>query len=158
RDPNDGTLTYLSKVSKGDQYFCLPTCQMLQALDGAYAVAISPDGQYAYVSSILDSKLVVLNRNTTTGALSLGLTGPVQLYSTSATDLSQAYGLAISPDGANLYLTGYASDTLLVFKRNAGDGTLTLVEVHHNGQAGIDGLNGVFRVTLSPDGAYVYTA
>src|SRR5205085_1368385 len=70
----------------------------------------------------------------------------------------QAYGIALSPDGANLYLTGYGSDQLEVLKRDASNGRLTFVEKHTNGQLGVDGLNGVFRVTVSPDGAFVYTA
>src|SRR5262245_8329750 len=36
--------------------------------------------------------------------------------------------------------------------------TAPQVEVHKNGQAGVDGLNGVFRVVVSPDGGHVYTA
>jgi DNA-binding beta-propeller fold protein YncE len=161
RSQVDGTLTFLSKVTRNDPYgFCNPTCPFtLDALDGAYQVVISPDGAYGYVSSILDNKVVVLNRDAASGALMLNpLGGPVQVFSTSAADLSQAYGLALSPDGAHLYLTGYGSDTLLVLARNAADGSLTSVEVHKQGQAGIDGLNGVFRVTTSPDGRNVYTA
>ncbi len=160
RSSVDGTLTFLSKLTRNDPYgFCNPGCPFaLDALDGAYQVAISPDGQYGYVSSILDNKVVVLYR-ATNGALYMNpLGGPVQIFSTAAADLSQAYGMAISSDGANLYLTGYASDTLLVLKRNAADGTLALAEVHKNGLAGVDGLDGVFRVAVSPDGGHVYTA
>jgi 6-phosphogluconolactonase (cycloisomerase 2 family) len=158
RNPSDGTLTYLSKVSNGDNYgFCLPTCLQLQALDGAYGIALSADGQYAYVSSILDNKVIVLNRNATTGALELQpLLGPVQIYNSGS--IAQAYGIALSPDGNNLYLTGYGSDNLEVLKRDPSNGRLTFVERHTNAQLGVDGLNGVFRVTVSPDGAFVYTA
>ncbi|HEU5100740.1 MAG TPA: beta-propeller fold lactonase family protein, partial [Roseiflexaceae bacterium] len=158
RNPSDGTLSFLSKVGKGDNYgFCLPTCLQLQALDGAYGIALSADGQYAYVSSILDNKVVVLNRNSATGALELQpLLGPVQTYASAS--ISQAYGIALSPDGANLYLTGYGSDNLEVLKRDPSNGQLTFVERYTNGQLGVDGLNGVFRVTVSPDGAFVYTA
>jgi hypothetical protein len=132
RSSIDGTLTFLNKVTRNDPYgFYNPTCPFaLNALDGAYQVAISPDGQYGYVSSILDNKVVVLYR-ATNGALAMNpLGGPVQIFSAAAADLSQAYGMAISPDGTNMYLTGYGSDTLLVLKRNAADGTLTQVEIH----------------------------
>jgi DNA-binding beta-propeller fold protein YncE len=158
RNPSDGTLTFLSKVSNGDQYgFCLPACQTLQALDGAYAIALSTDGQYGYVSSILDNTVTVLERNSTTGALQLQpLLGPVQLYKSAS--ISQAYGIALSADGASLYLTGYSSDNLEVLKRDPSNGRLTFVERHTNGQLGVDGLDGVFRVAASPDGAFVYTA
>ena len=158
RNPSDGTLTFLSKVAKGDQYgFCLPSCQILNALDGAYGIALSADGQYGYVSSINDSKVIVLARNSTTGALELQpLIGPLQIYASAS--ISQAYGIVLSADGANLYLTGYGSDNLEVLKRDPSNGRLTFVERHTNAQLGVDGLNGVFRVTTSPDGAFVYTA
>ncbi|HEX9438076.1 MAG TPA: beta-propeller fold lactonase family protein, partial [Roseiflexaceae bacterium] len=156
RNSTDGSLTFLHSVKRGDPYLCLPACTQLDALDGAYGIALSPDGQYGYISSINDNKVLVLNRNTTTGALEFApLTGPVQVYTSQA---SAAYGIALSPDGANLYLAGYFSDSLEVLKRDAVNGTLSFVERHVNGQLGVDGLNGVFRVTVSPDGAYVYTA
>jgi 6-phosphogluconolactonase (cycloisomerase 2 family) len=157
RSPSDGTLTFVKKVSNGDQYgFCLPTCQQLQALDGAYGIALSPDGRYGYVSGINDNKVIVLDRDQTTGALELQpLLGPVQVYTSQA---SAAYGIAMSPDGANLYLAGYLSNSLEVLDRNATDGKLSFIERHINGQGGVSGLNGVFRVAVSPDGAYVYTA
>src|SRR5205085_1528605 len=76
---------------------------------------------------------------------------------TSASVIS-AYGIALSPDGANLYSTGYNSSNLEVLKRDPSNGRLTFVERHTNGQNGVTGMAGVFRVTVSPDGAYVYTA
>lgn len=91
RSEVDGSLTFLSKVTRDDPYgFCNPTCPFaLDALDGAYQVAISPDGKYGYVSSILDNRILVLNRDATTGALHLHpLSGPVQIFSADAADLS----------------------------------------------------------------------
>jgi predicted outer membrane repeat protein len=155
---SDGTLTFLKSVKKDAQYgFCLPDCQTLHGLDGAYGIALSPDGQYGYISSISDNTITVLARNSTNGALELrALLGPVQTYTSAS--VSAAYGIALSPDGANLYSTGYLSDNLEVLKRDPSNGRLTFVERHTNGQLGIDGLDGVFRVTVSPDGAFVYTA
>ncbi len=159
RDTNNGALTFLGKVSQGDVYgfFCSPNCPTLQGLAGAYQVLISPDGQYAYISDITDNKIVVLYRNSSTGALVMDfINGPVQLYT--SPNLSQAYGMALSPDGGYLYVTGYGSSTLEVLKRDAATGKLTFVEKQVNGQNSVDGLTGVFRVTVSPDGGYVYTA
>ncbi|HEY1015524.1 MAG TPA: beta-propeller fold lactonase family protein [Herpetosiphonaceae bacterium] len=161
RNPGDGTLAFLRKVTRNDPYgLCSPTCQFaLDSLDGAYHVVISPDGQYGYVSSILDNKVAVLRRNATTGELALDpLIGPAQIFSAAPADLSQAYGMALSPDGAQLYLAGYGSDTLLVLSRDAASGALAQAEVHRQGQGGVDGLNGVFRVAASPDGAHLYAA
>jgi 6-phosphogluconolactonase (cycloisomerase 2 family) len=38
-------------------------------LDGAIAVALSPDDKYVYVASTRDDALVVFSRDTTTGQL-----------------------------------------------------------------------------------------
>lgn len=159
RISGDGSLSYISRVAKGDSYgFCLPNCPFqLDALTGAYQVLISPDGQYAYISDVGDSKIVVLYRNADTGALTMGpISGPVQVYSSA--NITQAYGMALSPDGGYLYITGYGSDTVEVLKRDAGTGKLTFVERQTNAVNGVDGLDGVFRATVSPDGAYLYTA
>jgi predicted outer membrane repeat protein len=158
RDPATGFLTKLDAVNDGDGYGCFPIpCDgFLDGLDGAYGMALSPDGRFFYASGVNDDGLVVLRRNSD-GSLSGLLSGAnfVQSYINS-TDLNGAYGIALSPDGAYLYATGYLSDSLLVFRRDAIDGTLTFVEKLD--AASIPGLNGVFRVTVSPDGVHVYTA
>ncbi|HEU4323654.1 MAG TPA: beta-propeller fold lactonase family protein [Roseiflexaceae bacterium] len=163
RNPVSGALTYQSHVKNGDPYSCVlpPDCGLtVSGLGGAYDIAVSADGQYLYVSSIADSAIVVLGRNTTDGSLTslLGVNF-IQKLSTGApagVTLTSAYGLALSPDGQNLYATGYSSDTLLVFRRNAADGTLTYLEKFGTAQA--PSLDGVFRVAVSPDGGSVYTA
>ena len=78
---SDGTLTFLKSVKKDDPYFCLPSCQTLQGLNGAYGIALSPDGQYGYISSITDHTITVLVRNSTSGAL--------ELHSGAATDVGR---------------------------------------------------------------------
>ena len=55
-----------------------------------------------------------------------------------------------------MYVTGNAEDTVAVFSRNSSTGTLTFVEVEKDGFAGVDGLDAVFRTTVSPDGNHVY--
>ncbi|MCH7801723.1 MAG: beta-propeller fold lactonase family protein [Chloroflexi bacterium] len=39
-----------------------------------------------------------------------------------------------------------------------GNGELTFVEVVKDGVGGVDGLNGAFSVTVSPDGKHLYAA
>jgi len=157
RDAGSGSLSFLKKVTRGDNYgFCMPDCMSLGALDGSYQIVISPDEQYGYASSVNDDSITVFARNQATGALALDpLMGPVQVYSDTAR-LDSVYGIAISPDGAHLYAAGYASDNLVQFDRDATTGRLTYVDSW--GIADAPSLNGAFRVTISPDGAYVYTA
>lgn len=163
RNTSTGDLTFLDKVKEGDGYGCFPgPCTAINGLDGAYGIAISPDGQFVYVSSINDSAIVVLRRHPTDGSLVTESPLPLGarfVQSVTHADLVQAYGIAISPDGAFVYATAYNGGTagqLLVFRRNATDGKLTYVETKYS--TSIAGLRGVFRVTLSPDGAFVYTA
>ena len=65
---------------------------------------------------------------------------------------------AVSPDGANVYVTGYWGDTLVVFARDAQSGRLTFIEAHRNGVNGVDGLGNPTALAVSPDGADVYVA
>jgi poly(3-hydroxybutyrate) depolymerase/6-phosphogluconolactonase (cycloisomerase 2 family) len=62
----------------------------------------------------------------------------------------------VSPDGANVYVTGWYGDALVVFARDAQSGRLTFLEAQRNGANGIDGLGNANGVAVSPDGAHVY--
>jgi DNA-binding beta-propeller fold protein YncE len=64
----------------------------------------------------------------------------------------------VSPDGAHLYVASFGEDAIAVLARDAGTGGLTPVEVLHDGVGGVDGLDGVEDVVVSPDGAHVYAA
>jgi len=72
--------------------------------------------------------------------------------------LSSVYECALSPDGKFLYAVSYADDALVVFRRDVDTGTLEFVEMLQDGINGVDGLEGVFSIVVSPDGKHVYTA
>src|SRR5439155_1002922 len=73
--------------------------------------------------------------------------------------LDGAEGIAISPDGAHVYVAGRNDDSLAVFSRDAATGALTYVEIQRDGYAGVvQGLLGAKAVAVSPDGAHVYAA
>ena len=72
--------------------------------------------------------------------------------------LDGAYYVTVSPDGANVYVTGNDDDAVAVFTRNATTGALTFVEAEFDETAGVDGLDGANSVAVSPDGKYVYVA
>jgi 6-phosphogluconolactonase (cycloisomerase 2 family) len=64
--------------------------------------------------------------------------------------------VAISPEGAHVYVAARGDDALAVFLRDADSGELTFANAKHDG---IDGVEGLFRptsVALSPDGRNVY--
>src|SRR5205807_3339768 len=66
--------------------------------------------------------------------------------------------IKVSADGASAYVSGRFCDTLSVFQRDAMTGSLTPLEIHQQGIAGVDGLDGAFGLAISPDGANVYVA
>src|SRR5204863_355693 len=100
--------------------------------------------------------------------------------------LDGAEGVAVSPDGADVYVAGRNDNALAVFAREVGTGALTFVEMERNGIAGvaglggaksdavtggltyverlrdgiagIDGLHNAAAVAVSPDGQSVYAA
>ncbi len=128
----------------------------LAGLDGAYGVALSPDGAHVYVTGNTDGTLVVMSRNANTGQLTHVQT--LQDGTAGVEGLASASGLAVSPDGAHVYVAGKGDNALAVFSRDANTGQLTFVEALQDGVAGVDGLEGVVAVALSPDGAHVYAA
>jgi 6-phosphogluconolactonase (cycloisomerase 2 family) len=152
RNQSSGLLTLLDRVAD-----CTPGpgCFTTQ-LAGSYGVAISPDGQFLYVSSINDNAITIFKRDTDGG-----LRGPINpLYVGTFTHagLAGVYDLALSSDGVYLYAASYNNnpDTIVVLKRNAIDGTLSYVDTIDAGEVAT--LGGVFRLALCPDGAQLYSA
>ena len=64
--------------------------------------------------------------------------------------------VAASPDGAHVYVAGFEADAVAVYSRDAATGALAFVELQTDGVGGVDGLDGAFSVTVSPDGAHIY--
>lgn len=154
RNTNSGLLSKIDTVTEGDAYSCNPLppniCLILDGLDGAFDVVVSPDGRHVYVSSVNDDAVVVLRRNQEDGSLSTPLFGVNRLQVfTMASELDETTGLAFSPDGKYLYVAGSTSDTLVVLKRDAISGELSLVETVNN-------LDRVLQLAVSPDGAHLY--
>ena len=69
-----------------------------------------------------------------------------------------AFDLVVSPDGRHVYVAGRESDAVAVFSRNSVTGDLSYVQTVKDGVAGVDGLDGVGAVAVSPDGSNVYAA
>ena len=124
----------------------------VQGLSGAQVVAVSPDGAHVYVAG--GSALVVFTRNAATGALEF-----VELEQNGVggvTGLAGATSIALSADGASLYVAGKGDDAVAAFSRDRATGKLTYVETLQQGMDGVDGLDGVNALAVSPDGTHVY--
>ena len=66
--------------------------------------------------------------------------------------------ITVSPQGKHLYVTSPVDNAVSAFSRDIFTGSLTFVEVHKDGEAGVDGLRGASSAAVSPDGGHVYVA
>ncbi len=147
RNAGTGALTYVDKATES----------VTVPLHCPNALAFSPDGGYLYATAFGSESVVAFSVDDTTGALTVvdsartldGVDG-----------LDGANDVAVSPDGAHLYVAGRLDDALVTFSRDAISGTLTCVETRRNGgPEGVEGLARVQGVAVSPDpGEYVYAA
>ena len=140
RDPLSGNLTDLQTVDG-------------PALDGAAAVAISPDDGQVYVAAA-DVDTIANFSRAADGTLSLQQT--LVNGAAGVEGIGGVRDLALSLDGASLYAAGPFDDALAVFARNPSNGQLTFLEVQRDGVGGVDSLAGCAAVAVSPDGNHVY--
>ena len=127
RDPADGSLTQKLLLEGCINETGSNGCTDGVALDGAAAIAESPDGQQVYVASQVSNAVEVFDRSPATGALShnscISETGGAPCADGRA--LQAAIALAISPDGKSVYVASIVSDAIAVFTRDPVTGVLT---------------------------------
>jgi DNA-binding beta-propeller fold protein YncE len=163
RDPVSGALTPVACIANalGDS-----RCSDAAAMRAPRQLALSPDGRFAYVAASSSNAIDVLARDPATGSLR-----QVSCVSDNGTDgtcvdgaaLRGATSVAISPDGAYLYVAARASGALLVFARDAETGALRQVGcLLHAAPTGVctptDPLQGASAVAISADGGTVAVA
>jgi 6-phosphogluconolactonase (cycloisomerase 2 family) len=175
RDTTTGELTQLAGGAG-----CISesggACRDGRALNTPVSVAVSGDDKHVYVGSFGSDAVVVLRRNTTTGALfqppgtgagciSEGGTGGA---CADGKALSGPFSLTLSGDGKHVYVASLHSDAVAVFRRNAATGVLSqlvgpagkagCVSQSGTGGACADGkaLSGPITVAVSADGESVY--
>ena len=128
----------------------------VDGLQGARAVAVSPDGAHVYVASADEplhqqSALVAFARDAGSGVLSF-----IEVERAGAggvPSLEAVNSLAVAPDGAHVYTGAYRAIT--VFARNAATGALDFASAVTEAPGGAE-LYGVSGVAVSPDAAHLY--
>ena len=147
RDAQSGQLTFLEAYHNG--------VNGVDGLGNPTGVAVSPDGANVYVIGEDSGAITAFARDPLSGRLTFvqvqrnGLPGP----DPSVHGFAVSYGLAVSPDGAHVYVGGHAEENdVAVFARDALSGMLTPIEVAPTGWPPTD------AVRVSPDGAHVYAA
>ncbi|MEA5466311.1 DUF4347 domain-containing protein [Leptothoe sp. PORK10 BA2] len=131
-------------------------------LFGASGVAISPDGSQLFVTSAVESALTVFDRDefgnitfrqTIRDGSNVGAILGSEL-------LAGAFGVAVSPDGTQVFVTSVGDDGLTVFNRDSA-GNLTEQQRLRDGRRDpndndINTLAGAIDVAVSADGTQVF--
>jgi len=106
-----------------------PACTSVRQLGGAEDLAVSHDGKSVYVASYSDNAIVVFDRDTETGALSLSAAEDGCVNATGSDDCKSARGIqgpqavVVSPDDESVYVgASGAGGGIATFDRDiAGD-------------------------------------
>lgn len=121
-------------------------------LDAPLDTAVSPDGAHVYATGHSVDSVAVFSRNASTGKLTFV---EAQFDNMAGVDgLEGASDIAVSPDGAHVYVTGRSDNAVVVFSRNSSTGELTFVEAHSDDV--VAGLTFPSDIVISADGAHVY--
>ncbi len=126
----------------------------ISGLDGAIALAISPDDNFIYSAGFNADSIGIYQRDDTDGRLSL--VGQVVDEAGGISGLNGVSALSISSDGTFLYALGTLDNSLNVFARNTSSGMLNLTQTLSEGVGGVSGLQTPASLVLSPDGAQLY--
>lgn len=148
RSLSDGSLTFLEVHRDG--------VGGVAGLNGAVALAMSPDGLHVYTAARDADALAAFSRNPATGALTF-----VAAYVDGVggfSGLRAANDVAVSPDGLHVYAVSRTDGAVTAYTRDPLTGALSPVQVVVDGVGGASGLAVASGVACSPDGAHVYVA
>ena len=123
-------------------------------LFGARSPAVSPDGANVYATGLWGYTLAVFGRDAQSGHLTF-----LEAYRNGVDGvdgLGVPTALAVSRDGAHVYVDSYGSGAVTVFARDPLTGRLTFVQAQRDGLPGPD--HRMLGLAVSPDGAHVYAS
>jgi DNA-binding beta-propeller fold protein YncE len=148
----------------------LAGCTLGVQLSGANAVAVSPDDDGVYATSLFSNSVTSFNRSSPSGALTQKEgTGGCLIYLRSAgcsfgRALVAPEGLALSPGGRNVYVAAFKTGAIAVLNRGKAGSVAQkpgaagcLAPRSLSGCTPARALKGVSSIALSPDGRYLYS-
>lgn len=137
----------------------------ISALVQPSALALSPDGAFAYVASESRDAVLLFARDPANGRLSYLRDYRAVAGGLPDARLDGAKHLLLSADGRHLYVAARNDAAIAVLSRDPASGELAFVANQIEGQgppgaAGgtTRGLSGVSRLAISPDGRHVYAS
>lgn len=169
RDQATGTLTQPSDGSGCIANAALTGCTTGVQVEGANAVAFNPGGD-VYVTSLFSNSVTSFSRSSAGGLTqNPGTAGCLVWLRAVGCSFGRALrapeGLAISPDGANVYVAAFANSAIDVLDRRRKSGKVIQVPGRQGclaprsvpGCTRARALRGVSSIALSPDGRYLYS-
>ncbi len=128
----------------------------VNGIRGNRSVIVSDDGLFAYATGEGDSSVVAFSRDPSNGFLT-----QIQQLKNAVDGIDGLRGantVRLSPNGKNLYATGFFGDALAVFSRDETTGLLTEIQVLKDNTPEVpDGLDGPLWIAVSDDGKNLYT-
>lgn len=116
-----------------------------RGLHGIVKILVSPDGSHLYAGS---GYLTTFERSRQSGTLIS--------VDTTIVDAKAPAGIAISPDGRNIYGTSISG--LTIVQRDTVTGRLSISKRLNRNLGGTDRLHGARAVAISPEGKFLYVA
>ncbi|HEX7859146.1 MAG TPA: beta-propeller fold lactonase family protein [Verrucomicrobiae bacterium] len=150
-DTNTGKLKILHSVHHGEEDVPgVKEGENLAGLEFPIEAIFSPDARYVYVLNGNGVSLTIFRINNDKLEF---------VESTSGEDgsLDGARGLALSPDGKLIYVAAATANALNVLERNPQTGSVKVKQTIWDEDPDVHGLAGVFGVTTSRDGQFIYT-
>ncbi|HET9198399.1 MAG TPA: beta-propeller fold lactonase family protein [Solirubrobacterales bacterium] len=169
RNPTTGALAQASDGSGCVVETALAGCIPGRELSGANAVAVSPDDDGVYVTSLFSNSVASFNRSASSGALAQREgTGGCLVYLRSAgcsfgRALLAPEGLAFSPDGRSAYVAAFRTGAIAVLDRGKAGAVAQKPNAAGCVARSLPGctagraLKGVSSIAVSPDGRHVYS-
>lgn len=169
RNPSSGALTQLPVGAGCISGLPVPVCTRGRALVAPDVVVVSPDGRNVYVGSFFGNAVAVFDRDRGTGALTQpgddsGCIAEAVSGCTQGIALGAPEGMAISANGARVYVAGALSNSLAVLARDRSSGALSqatdgsgcIVDAPLTGCTTGFQISGANAVAVSPSGGDVY--
>ncbi|HTU14950.1 MAG TPA: YncE family protein [Solirubrobacterales bacterium] len=170
RNRGNGALTQLPAAAGCVAGVPIPACGTGRAMAGADVVTVSPDGRNVYVGAFFGNAVATFDRDPATGELTQPadetgcLTAAPEANCATGLALNSVEGMAVSGDGANVYVASATSNAVLNLVRDsttgalsqAADGSGCFVDAALEGCMTGREISGANAVAVSPRGGDVY--
>lgn len=148
RDDQTGALRFESSLERGQADAFGAT---VAGIGGARSIVAA--ATYVYVAGESDNSVVVFNR-TSASEGRLSYERRYRNGEAGVSGIEAPRSLALSPDNEHLYVAGHGSTAIVTFRRTGSE--LAFIERLTSGSGGVEGLVGLQKLALSPDGEFLY--